>query len=91
MSVIRCSSGESSDFISLARGDHVLCFRWTGTPGRAVLLERPNNFTCWAPYQPTFGTTLEITGDVSIKVWGARHYAVDVQEPGELTVTWEKC
>jgi hypothetical protein len=91
MTPICCNAGQSSQVITVSRGDHVLCFRWTGEPGEALVLERPGPSICWAPLQMTFGTKVLITEDVSLRVFGSRDYCVEITTPGLLTVTCEKC
>ena len=84
--IVASETGLSSDWIATGAGDHVIQFRWAGTPGVADLVMRSNG----AAFADVIGCDgkVAVTTNTAVVVAGGSDYSVEVDTAtSALTVT----
>lgn len=88
--IVTTGTGQASDWVTLAEGDHVLHFTWAGSAGDADLQMRPPGGT-FRDTEDSAGV-VNITANRSVRVSGGCDYSVDVNtHTSALRVEATKC
>ena len=89
--IVASATGLAADWIATSTGDHVIQFRWAGSPGLADLVMRSNG-AAFADAIDASGSKIAVSTNTAWVVAGGSDYSVEVDTAtSALTVTAIRC